>query len=69
MGDASMIRNLLTASTILLLVPLVASAESGFVEGAVFNKRTGAPLENAVVTLTSFDGVCNARGFALPCIP
>jgi len=48
--------------TILLFIglcaPATAIAQGGFVEGTVFDKRTGAPLENALVTLTSSDGVC-----------
>jgi hypothetical protein len=43
-----------------LCVPATAIAQGGFVEGTVFDKRTGTPLENALVTVTSSDGVCTA---------
>ena len=50
----------------LVCLPGAALAENGFVEGTVFSKKTGVPLQNAVVFLNAVNPViCNAIG--APC--
>jgi hypothetical protein len=41
------------AILLITAAPFAAGAESAFVEGRVFNKRSGAPLENARVSVLS----------------
>lgn len=54
-------------AVVLLSLPCLSVAENGFVEGTVFNKKTGIPVANAQVSLWAFDGlVCPAHVVVCP---
>ncbi len=61
-----MIRAAVAAVLLLVAVPGVSLAENAFVEGSVFSKKTGVPLENAVVALYALDVVI-CQGIGTPC--
>ena len=63
-----------TAFVVVLFVSTLASAQTAFVEGHVFNKRSGVPLPGAIVRVTEnvtlgpipielASGVTDANGF------